>query len=356
MNPLNFFQAKKSIAVICYIGITFVLSSMTASATVAVATEKPLEIRMVTLAPLGTSPHMALLRMGERWRKASGGSVKLTVIGSYRAGGEAAIVDKMDVGGVDAALMTIVGLAKISSSVNALAVIPMNFHSLDEVDYVVGQLGPDIAGRLEQKGYIVLFWGDLGWVRLFSVQPLIRPADLKKMKVFVWSGSTEQAELIKDWGASPVALEPADILPALSTGMVNEVAATPFSANAGQYAAITKHMLAVNWAPLVGGAVIRKETWDKIPLKIRHELLEIATKTGQEVTQAGRRESDEAVEVMKKKQGLNVHIPSAQSNAEWRAAMSWFYPRVRGTILPAEVFDKVEISLREYRNRQKGGK
>lgn len=34
--------------------------------------DKPLEIRLVTLAPMGTSPHVALLKMGEKWQKLSG--------------------------------------------------------------------------------------------------------------------------------------------------------------------------------------------------------------------------------------------------------------------------------------------
>jgi TRAP-type C4-dicarboxylate transport system substrate-binding protein len=157
----------------------------------------------------------------------------------------------------------------------------------------------------------MLFWADLGWVRRFSVQPLIHPEDLKKMKVFVWSGNTEQMEMMKDWGTHPVALEPSDILPGLSTGMINEVSATPFSANAGQYATVAKHMLAINWAPLVGGLVMRKQAWDRLPTEFRHDLLTIAGQTGRDAKAEGRRESEEAVEAMKKKQHLKVHLPSA---------------------------------------------
>src|SRR3972149_11836130 len=43
---------------------------------------------------------------------------------------------------------------------------------------------------------------------------------------------------------------------------------------------------------------------------VRQELLGIAVKTGRGVTLAGRQESDEAVEVMKKKQHLKVYTPS----------------------------------------------
>ena len=261
---MNNSYRRKTIG-ICYAVAVMAVIVIFLSPVHVVAVEKPIEIKLVTLAPLGTSPHVSLLKMGEKWQKASGGKVKLTVIGSYRAGGEAAIVDKMAVGGIDAALMTVVGLSAVSPAVDALSSIPMVYDSLEELDYVVSKLGPELASRLEQKGYVVLFWSDIGWVRRFSVQPLFHPDDLKNMKVFLWSGNTGQMEIMKEMGLNPVALEPSDILPALSTGMINEVACAPFSANAGQYASVAKHMLAINWGALVEGRLSANKPGRKCP-------------------------------------------------------------------------------------------
>lgn len=311
-------------------------------------------IRMVTLAPRGTSPHLSLLKLGEQWLRVSNGQVKLTVIPDYRQGGEAAMVDKMSVGGVDAAVMTIVGLSKIDPDVTALATLPMMFQSLDEVDYVTERLAGDLEVDLAKKGFVALFWTDLGWIRFFSAEPVIRPADLKRMKVFTWAGSTAQVDLMKDWGTNPVALEPADILAGLQSGMINTVPSTPFSANAGQFALVTKHMLELNWAPLVGGAVVRKATWEKIPAALRPELLKIAAAVGLEIKKAGRKESEDAVEAMRTKQGLTVHQPTPDIIEDWRQATAAVYPRIRGSLVPAATFDKVEALLRDYRARPAG--
>jgi TRAP-type C4-dicarboxylate transport system substrate-binding protein len=315
------------------------------------AQDKPIEIRLVTLAPMGTSPHVSLLKMGEKWQKLSGGRVKLSVIGSYRAGGEAAMVDKMGVGGIDGALMTIVGLSKIHKDVSALAGIPMLYKSLEEVDYVEEKFGAELSEAMEQKGYIVLFWSDIGWIRHFSIHPLVHPQDLKRMKMFVWSGSPEQVDIMKEWGTNPVSLEPSDILSALSTGMINVVSATPFSANAGQYARVAKHVLEINWAPLIGGAVIRKQVWEKIPAELRQDLLNIAAEAGREIKYSGRKESQDAIEVMKKKQGLQVAVPTSQIHEEWRLAMRALYPRMRGNVVTAGGFDRVEHILRGYHGK-----
>jgi hypothetical protein len=54
---------------------------------------------------------------------------------------------------------------------------------------------------------------------------------------------------------------------------------------------------------------------------------------------------------MKKKQGLQVEVPSAQINEEWRQAVSVVYPKIRGSIVTAESFDRVEGLLRGYHGK-----
>jgi TRAP-type C4-dicarboxylate transport system substrate-binding protein len=175
------------------------------------------------------------------------------------------------------------------------------------------------------------------------------------MKVFVWAGSLDQVEIMKDWGTRPVSLEPADIFSSLSTGMIDVISATPFSANAGQYAVVAKNMLEINWTPLAGGAIVHKRVWDKVPADCRQDLLKIAEDLGKAIKASGRKESEEAVEAMKRKQGLKVCLPSPQVNEEWRQAVKAVYPKIRGTMVPVEMFDKVERLLRERRTQQGGG-
>ena len=77
-----------------------------------------------------------------------------------------------------------------------------------------------------EKGYIVLAWGDAGWVRFFSKNPAFSPEDYKKMKFFAWGAEAEQQEIMKSLGYTPVPLEPTDILPSIQTGMINVVPST----------------------------------------------------------------------------------------------------------------------------------
>ena len=56
-------------------------------------------------------------------------------------------------------------------------------------------------------------------------------------------------------GYTPVPLDAADALIQLQTGGVDAVPTLPLMALAGQYSTVMKHMLDVNWSPLVGATV-----------------------------------------------------------------------------------------------------
>ena len=66
-----------------------------------------------------------------------------------------------------------------------------------------------------------------------------------------------------------------DILPSLQTGLINAVPLPPSIALAGQVDAVAPHMLDLDWAPLVGAAVITKKTWDAIPAEGRDALRKV---------------------------------------------------------------------------------
>jgi TRAP-type C4-dicarboxylate transport system substrate-binding protein len=243
-----------------------------------------------------------------------------------------------------------VGLSEIEPAVAGLQNMPMMFRSLEEVDYIGEKLQPMLEKRLLEKGFIVLFWADAGWVRFFSKTPVLRPDDLKKTKLFTWAGSAETVDIYKSAGFQPVSLETTDILPSLQTGLINAVPAPPFIALAGQIDGQAPNMLELNWAPLVGAAVISKKTWDLLPAATQELFLKAGKEAGKQIKEDSRRESVESVEAMKKR-GLKVQTVSPEIEAEWRRVAETAYPKIRGKIVPADIFDEVVKLLAEYRAR-----
>ena len=311
------------------------------------------QIRLGTLAPQGSSYHHILQDMGEKWRTATNGQVKTTVYAGTM-GSEVELVRRMRLGQLQAAALTTTGIAAIDPGIAALQEMPMMFHSLDELDYVKTKLEPVLSQRLAEKGYVVLFWADAGWVRMFSRQQVVHPDDLKKMKVFITSGETEQFDLMKSAGYQPVALEWSDVLTALQTKMIDAVPTIPYYGLAMQVYTVSDYMLDLNWLPLVGGAIISKKTWDALTPPQQTAMKTIATEAGVQFQAKGRAESNEAVEAMVKR-GLKVVPVTPAVEAEWRAMSEKLYPQIRGKIVPADMFDQVVHLLAEYRSAHPRG-
>lgn len=308
-------------------------------------------IKLATLAPKGTSFHHSLLAMGEKWKQAPGGGVRLTIYTDGVMGGEVDVVKRMRVGQLQASMLTAVGLSAIDDSILALQNMPMMFRSLDELDYVFEKLQPELEKRFREKGFEVLFWGDAGWVHFFSSRPVLKPADYQQLKIFVWAGDSRAVDLWRAAGYRPVPLEPTDILTGLQTGLIEAVASTPAYALAGQFYGPAPHMLEINWAPLIGGTVMTRKAFDALSPQTQAAIREAAREAGRQIKERSRIEAQESIAAMKKN-GLVVHPLTPELTAAWQEAVEQSYPRIRETIVPAATFDKVRSLLDEYRRSQ----
>lgn len=310
----------------------------------------PVKIRLGTLAPSGSSFYSALAEMREAWRNASGGAVDLVIYPDGVQGSEAEMVRMMRARSLSAGMFTVVGLSEIDKSVGGLSFLPLTFRSWEEYDYVVEKISPRLEKLLLDKGFVVLFWGDAGWVRFFSKTAAVHPDDFKPLNMFTWAGNAYQVDLMKALGYHPVPRETADILPGLRTNLINAIPVPPSQALQGQIYTIANHMLNLKWSVLSGGTIIRKDVWDKIPADIQAKLRSAAEKAGSRIRASDRKEDEESITAMQKK-GLIVHQVTPQVEQEWLNLTKILYPELRGKTVPADIFDEVQRLVAEYRAR-----
>ncbi|MCK6387341.1 MAG: TRAP transporter substrate-binding protein DctP [Zoogloea sp.] len=308
----------------------------------------PGQLRIGTLAPKNSLYHRQLMEVGEAWRNAQGDGAKYLVYPDGSQGGETDMARRMRIGQLQGALLSVVGLREIEPSIAALQNMPLLFRSWDEVDYVREKMRPAMEKKFLDKGFVVLAWGDAGWVRFFSKEPAVRPDDYRRMKFFAWAGESEQQDIMKSLGYTPVPLETSDILPSIQTGMISAVPATPYFALASQVYATAGHMLDINWAPIVGALVVTRKSWDEMSPAARDALKAAGTRAGLQMRSQARKEVDEAVDAMKKR-GLQVHTPTPEQMKEWNTLAEQLYSRIRGRMVPAETFDEVMKLLKDYR-------
>ena len=305
-------------------------------------------LRIGSVVPKNSLYHQKLLELGEGWRAAQGAGARFTVFTDGSQGGEAELVRRMRIGQLQGALISVVGLRDIEPTTAALQNLPLLFRNWEEIDHVREKMRPAFERRVLERGFVVLGWGDAGWVRFFSKEAALRPDDYKGMRFFAWGSEPEQQAIMKSLGYTPVPLEVTDILPAMQTGMINVVPSTPYFALATQIFGTASHMLEINWAPIVGALVVTRRAWDAMTPAAQDALRTGGEKAAIAMRTQARREVDEAVEAMRKR-GLTVNRPGPEALREWSELAEKLYPRIRGAMVPAETFDEVFTHLKAFR-------
>src|SRR5436190_22914667 len=283
-----------------HIALAFLLAAGSASA-------QTVRIKLGTLAPQGSTWHQLLQQMAVDFSKASNGKVELKIYAGGTQGNEGEMIRKISIGQLQAASMTAIGLHEITPEPQAEDV-PFMIDSYEEYDYVHEKVRGKLEEAIARRNYQVLQWGEVGFVYLFSTEPYRTPADFGQGKVFTWNGDPAAEAAWKAAGFHPVVLSSTDLVPALTSGMINVISYSPLYAYTANLYSSASNMLDLHWGFLTGATVVRKDTWEKIPAETRQELLKIAEDYSKRTRADIRKQNEDAIQQMRKR-GLRVNAP-----------------------------------------------
>jgi len=309
--------------------------------------QSPVIVKIATIAPDGSPWHDVLVELAQRWRDVSHGGVQVKIYAGGTQGDEAELVRKVRIGLLQGVAVTATGLDTISPGFSAFSV-PLLFESYDELDYVRDRISPRLTQSLSDHGFVVLNWGDGGWVRFFTTRPARTIDDVRRMRTFTWAGNPRGEELWKQAGFHPVPLAPTDILTSLQAGLIEGCPVPPTAALAYQWFGISKYMLDIKIAPIVGATVVSRAVWERIDPSLRPVLLRESELVGTRMRDRIRSLDGEAITAMRNR-GLQIVTSTPDLEQQWRDASTAIYPKIRGGLIPAADFDEVLSLVRERR-------
>lgn len=311
-----------------------------------VAEAQTVPIKLATVVPENSIWDKQLKQMAGEWKQSSGGRVPVTVFSGGSQGDESSVLRKMRLDALQAASLTVVGLATIDPAFNVFNV-PFFFDSYDELNAVVEKLTPTLRQRADAKGYILLNWGHGGWLQVFSKKPVKTLADLKTLKLYTSAGDDRMTQFYKANGYTPRAMAMTDILTGLTTGMIDGLPTPPVAALAFQWNRQTPFMLDIGLAPVVGATVVAKKTWLRISEADRAALLASAVAVEKRLNADVPKQDALAVLVMQQ-QGLTV---TKASGPEWRTEADKLGTTMRGQMVPRDIYDLAVKERDAYRQR-----
>ena len=312
-------------------------------------------IKLATVAPSISAYNKALTDLGAEWEAKTSGRVKLIVYANGSQGSEDATLRMMRpaVDQLQGNLLTLPGLSSIDDAFSVFGV-PFMFASDEEANYVLDKLSPMLEKRLEAKGFKLLAWGSAGWVQLFSKNPITSLNDVKASKLFTSQGDDRTVQWYKQNGFRPVALNSGDI-PAqlkLSTGMIDAAPMPPYPALLLQVFRDAKYMLDVNVAPLYGGLLVTNQTWNKISADDKAVMVASSKVIEKRLLGDAVKLDASSIATMKTR-GLTVNTPDAKALATFRAEADRLVATIRGTLVPADVYDAALKERDAYRKTKK---
>jgi len=321
----------------------------------AVVLAAPGEIKLATLVPANTSWHKALLDMGNTWNKDTAGRVTLTVYPGGIQGDESTTIKKMRPGidTLQASFLTAAGLAELDDAFNVFA-MPFFFDNDEEEMAVEKKLQPLLEQKLQAKGFHLLSWGTGGWVQVFSKKPLKSLADVKASKLFTTKGADKWLQWYVQNGFHPVALLPADIPTQLklTTGLIDTAPNPPYLALSLQIFRDAKYMLDLHIAPLTGAMIISNSAWNKISEEDKAKVTAAAQTMEKRVRAEAPAQDAESVKQMVAR-GLQVTTLDPKAAAEFRNAATQLDSTMRGSMVPADVYD-MAVQERDALRKSKG--
>ncbi len=306
------------------------------------------EIKLATAIPPNNAYTKLLDELNKEWQTISNGDVSMVIYAGGVQGDESDVLRKIRIGQLSATACTVASLSDIDDYFSIFQ-IPLFFESWDELNYVLDDLTPLLTQRLEQKDFVLMTWGHVGWVYFYTKTPVATIDDLRKLKMFTWAGNERMIQWYKRNGFSPQAIALPDAVQGLRTGLIETMLAPPVFAFSTQIYKEAPNMIDIGLAPLVGAVVVSKRTWDRVDPKYRAPMIAAAAKVGAELRTRIPSMDQFFIDTMKN-QGLKVlEIRNGAHSAEWLATAKRFADDQRGDMVPAEIFDRAIKKRDEFR-------
>jgi TRAP-type C4-dicarboxylate transport system substrate-binding protein len=308
--------------------------------------DKPKHVlKIATLAPKNSSWMNSFERTNREIRKATNGEVVMKIYAGGVMGDESAMVRKMRTGQLDGGAVTSVGMGDIAPELLVLQ-LPLTFRNYKELDYVRDQMTETFRKLLADKGFVLLHWGDVGFNYVFSNSPIAAPADFKKVKPWVWDADPVSKALMEVSGVNATPLGVPDVLPSLSTGVIDTFSNSPYGAVALQWHTEATHVTNLRLAVVIGGLIVSKKSWEQLPKEHQEAIRKIANKNGKALLKQIRKDNKNAIKTIQSA-GIKMVKPTDMKN--WMEMSEKTKKALTGKLFSKALVDEMEKHLKAYR-------
>ena len=275
-------------------------------------------LKFASTAPDGTTWMKSLRQAGTEVEAATEGRIKLKFYPGGVQGDDADVLRKMRIGQLHGGTVRTGVFGKIYSDVQ-LYNLPMVFHDLDEVDAVRASMDPLLMGGLADAGFVALGIAEVGMAYAMSTKAARSLADARRLKIWSPQGDVSVARTLSAFRISPIPLTIGEVLPSLTTGAIDTVAAPPVAVLSLLWHTRLKYVLDLPFMYVYSPVVVYERSLKGVLEADRAALLRIFGSAVAEGDRRNRGDHDAAWQALRN-QGLEFQKPAPAELSEWRSA------------------------------------
>lgn len=168
----------------------------------------------------GHPTHFALVRFAELVNEKTNGEVKVEVYPDRQLGEEREMVEGLQFGSVDMAVVSTGPLLAFAPEIGIVD-LPFLFRDSPHVYATLdGDVGKDLLGKFDTRGIHGLAWWENGWRHLTAKKEISKPEDLTGLKLRTMQNPVHMAAFEK-LGASPVPMVWGEVFTSLGQGVID---------------------------------------------------------------------------------------------------------------------------------------
>lgn len=308
-----------------------------------------LTLKIGSIAPRNSPWDKTLNEIAAEWKRISGGRIQMKIYPGGITGTEGDTLRKVRVGALDGAVLSTMGLNKISPDLLTLS-LPFLIRDDGELDYVIEKMEDLYREITTDKGFELVGWTKAGWLNIFSRDPVYYPRDLERQKLGFTTGEAVLIKILKDLGFFVVPGDIIDWLPGLQSGRTDALLLSSLGAAIYQIFPIADNMLDLPLSPILGAFVFSERSWRKIPEEYRQDFLDVVEIKISHLDSEARELEERALQMMLKN-GLTVNPAEKKVVDAWMKMINDLYMQngIIGSMVSRDIFNEVVSHTEEYR-------
>lgn len=310
---------------------------------------KPVELRIATLLPQGSSWMKEFSRFARAVRRRTQHRVKIRFYPGAVMGDERDVIRKMRHDRLQGGLLTGVGIGQIYPRVRVLE-LPFLFAHASEFYAVRRELEPEFRRALRDRGFELLAWGDIGWIRFYSRRKLRTMADVRKARAWIWVDDPMAGTTLRKLGLRGLPLSVQDVLPSLQTGVIDTIYGPPYTTLALQWHTKVRYYSEMRLTYAAGGVLLTRKAVARLSSSDRRILLAEARELERKHLAISRRDNARALRALRKL-GLTPVEQSPALRRRVRRLAREIWKSLTGKLYPKALLHRV-LELRDRARRE----